>query len=194
MIFTNILELTGHIHHSNPIPQTDAKFSIFDLSRTFHKQVTSVSQHVFVVLLWRILMSPLGLCTRYICLCCRSSLRSFLLTVHTVSCLGYLLNWSFPSLLFVTRHKKPHQEVSAQLEELKDGHSRKAEVKTEDTAKVTNQGTKLKKNTNIKLVSHIHSFMYKNFVYLSKILIHKVEWSCQRPYIIETMYSNTLPM
>ena len=30
-----------------------------DLSHTFHKQVTNVSQHVFVILLWGILTSPL---------------------------------------------------------------------------------------------------------------------------------------
>ena len=30
-----------------------------DFSHTFHKQVTNVSQHVFVILLWGILMSPL---------------------------------------------------------------------------------------------------------------------------------------
>ena len=30
-----------------------------DLTHTFHKQVTNVSQHVFVILLWGILMSPL---------------------------------------------------------------------------------------------------------------------------------------
>ena len=29
-----------------------------DLSQTFHKQVTNVFQHVFVILLWGILMSP----------------------------------------------------------------------------------------------------------------------------------------
>ena len=29
-----------------------------DLSHTFHKQVTNVSQHVFVILLWGILISP----------------------------------------------------------------------------------------------------------------------------------------
>ena len=32
-----------------------------DLSHTFHKQVTNISQHVFVILLWGILMSPLTL-------------------------------------------------------------------------------------------------------------------------------------
>ena len=31
-----------------------------DLSHTFHKQVTKVSQHVFVIFLWGILMAPLG--------------------------------------------------------------------------------------------------------------------------------------
>ena len=30
-----------------------------DLSHSFHKQVTNVSQHVFVILLWGILRSPL---------------------------------------------------------------------------------------------------------------------------------------
>ena len=32
-----------------------------DLSHTFHKQVANVSQHVFVILLWGILTSPLTL-------------------------------------------------------------------------------------------------------------------------------------
>ena len=32
-----------------------------DLSHTHHKQVTNVSQHVFVILLWGILTSPLSL-------------------------------------------------------------------------------------------------------------------------------------
>ena len=31
-----------------------------DLSHTFHKQVTNVSQHVLVILLWGILTSPLS--------------------------------------------------------------------------------------------------------------------------------------
>ena len=31
-----------------------------DLSHTFHKQVINVSQHVFVILLWGILTSPLN--------------------------------------------------------------------------------------------------------------------------------------
>ena len=30
-----------------------------DLSHTFHKQTTYVSQHVFVILLWGIMTSPL---------------------------------------------------------------------------------------------------------------------------------------
>ena len=30
-----------------------------ELSHTFHKMVTNVSQHVLVILLWGILMSPL---------------------------------------------------------------------------------------------------------------------------------------
>ena len=32
-----------------------------DWSHKFHKQVTNVSQHVFVILLWEILMSPLSI-------------------------------------------------------------------------------------------------------------------------------------
>ena len=37
-----------------------------DLLHTFHKQVTNISQHVFVILLWGIVMSPLGKITWYI--------------------------------------------------------------------------------------------------------------------------------
>ena len=37
------------------------QMAFYDLSHTFHKQVTNVSQHVFVILLWGILTSPLKL-------------------------------------------------------------------------------------------------------------------------------------
>ena len=40
-----------------------------DLSHTFHKQVTNVSQHVFVILLWEILMSPLTMAAASIFSC-----------------------------------------------------------------------------------------------------------------------------
>ena len=36
-----------------------------DLSHTFHKHVTNVSQHVFVILLWGILTSPLKQVVKY---------------------------------------------------------------------------------------------------------------------------------
>ena len=39
--------------------QQMVQMAFCDLSYTFHKQVTTVSQHVFVILLRRILMSPL---------------------------------------------------------------------------------------------------------------------------------------
>ena len=37
------------------------QMAFFDLSHTFHKQVTNVSQHDFVHLLWGILTSPFSL-------------------------------------------------------------------------------------------------------------------------------------
>ena len=36
--------------HTNP--QQMVQMAFCDLSHTFHKQVTNVSQHVFVILLW----------------------------------------------------------------------------------------------------------------------------------------------
>ena len=41
-------------------PQQMVQMVFCDLSHTFHKQVTSVSQHVFVILLWGIVTSPLN--------------------------------------------------------------------------------------------------------------------------------------
>ena len=55
-------KLTGPlpIHHIIiRYPQLMVQMSFCDLSHTFHKQVTNVSQHVFVILLWGMLMSPL---------------------------------------------------------------------------------------------------------------------------------------
>ena len=40
-------------------PQQMVQMAFCDLPHTFHKQVTNVSQHVFVILLWGILTSPL---------------------------------------------------------------------------------------------------------------------------------------
>ena len=41
--------------------QEMVQMAFCDLSHTFHKQVTNVSQHVFVILLWGILTShPMG--------------------------------------------------------------------------------------------------------------------------------------
>ena len=40
-------------------PQQMVQMAFCDLSHTFHKQVTNVSQHAFVILLWGILTSPL---------------------------------------------------------------------------------------------------------------------------------------
>ena len=46
--------------HSNLIPPTDGTNGLLSiLSHTFHKQVTNVSQHIFVILLWGIITSPL---------------------------------------------------------------------------------------------------------------------------------------
>ena len=58
----SLTKLTGpcaYILHSNPIPQQMVQMAFCDLSHTFHKQVTNVSQHVSVILLWGILTSPL---------------------------------------------------------------------------------------------------------------------------------------
>ena len=44
-----------------PYPQQMVQMAFCDLLLTVHKQVTNVSQHVFVILLWGILMSPLTL-------------------------------------------------------------------------------------------------------------------------------------
>ena len=41
-------------------PQQMVQMVFCDLSHTFHIQVTNVSQHVFVILLWGILTSPLS--------------------------------------------------------------------------------------------------------------------------------------
>ena len=38
-------------------PQQMVQMAFYDLSHTFHKQATNVSQHVFVILLWGILTS-----------------------------------------------------------------------------------------------------------------------------------------
>ena len=40
-------------------PPQMVQMAFCDLSHTFHKQVTNVSQHIFVILLWGILISPL---------------------------------------------------------------------------------------------------------------------------------------
>ena len=40
-------------------PQQMVQMAFCDLLYTFHKQVTNVSQHVLVILLWRMLMSLL---------------------------------------------------------------------------------------------------------------------------------------
>ena len=50
---------TAYTLHSNPIPQQMVQMAFCDLLHTCHKQVTNVSQHVFVILLWGILTSPL---------------------------------------------------------------------------------------------------------------------------------------
>ena len=40
-------------------PQQIVQMAFCDLSHTFHKQVTNISQHVFVILLWGVLTPPL---------------------------------------------------------------------------------------------------------------------------------------
>ena len=55
-------KLTGPPIHYIVIlyPQPMVQMTFCDLSHTFHKQVTNVSQCVFVILLWGILMSPVS--------------------------------------------------------------------------------------------------------------------------------------
>ena len=55
-------KLTGPCAYTLVIryPQQMVQMAFCDLSHTFHKQVTNVSQHVFVILLWGILTSPLN--------------------------------------------------------------------------------------------------------------------------------------
>ena len=62
-----------------PPPQQMVQMALCDLSHIFHKQATNVSQQVFVILLWGILMYPL---TPY------QHLGSFLREVLTFSVLG----------------------------------------------------------------------------------------------------------
>ena len=58
--FTKLTGPCSYTLHSNPIPpQQMVQMAFCDLSHTFHKQVTNVSQHFFVILLWGILTSPL---------------------------------------------------------------------------------------------------------------------------------------
>ena len=59
--FTKLTAPSACALQSNLTPPTDGTngFLICDLSQTFRKQVTNVSPHVFVILLWGILMSPL---------------------------------------------------------------------------------------------------------------------------------------
>ena len=58
--FTRLTGPSFYTLHSNLIPQQMVQMAFCDLSHTFHKQVTNVSQHVFVILLWGILTSPLN--------------------------------------------------------------------------------------------------------------------------------------
>ena len=45
--FTKLTGPIAYTLHSNPIPQEMVQMAFCDLSHTFHKQVTNVSQHVF---------------------------------------------------------------------------------------------------------------------------------------------------
>ena len=59
--FTKIIGPCPYTLHSNQIyPQQMVQMAFCDLPHTFHKQVTNVSKHVFVILLWGILVSPLS--------------------------------------------------------------------------------------------------------------------------------------
>ena len=55
--FTKLTLPCAYTLHSNPIPLTDGTKGLL---HTFHKEVTNFSQHVFVILLLGILMSPLS--------------------------------------------------------------------------------------------------------------------------------------
>ena len=57
--FTKLTGPCAYTLHSNPIPQQMVQMAFCALSHTFHEQVTNVSQHVLVILLWGILTSPL---------------------------------------------------------------------------------------------------------------------------------------
>ena len=57
--FTKLTLSFAYTLHSYPILPTDGTNGFCDWWHTFHKQVTNVSQHVFVILLWGIFMSPL---------------------------------------------------------------------------------------------------------------------------------------
>ena len=60
--FTKMTGLSAYTLHSNPIPQHMVQMAFCDWSHIFLKQVTKVSQHFLVILLWRFLMSPLTQC------------------------------------------------------------------------------------------------------------------------------------
>ena len=57
--FTKLTGPCAYALHSNLIPPTDVQMAFCDLSHTFDQEVTNVSQHVFVILLWGILTTPL---------------------------------------------------------------------------------------------------------------------------------------
>ena len=56
-LYTKLTGPCAYTLHNNP---QMVQMAFCDLPHTFHKHVTNVSQHVFVILLWRILKSPLS--------------------------------------------------------------------------------------------------------------------------------------
>ena len=65
--FTKLTGPCAHTLHSNPIPPIMVQAAFCDLLHTLHKQVTNVSKHVFVILLWGILTSPLTRSGEVVC-------------------------------------------------------------------------------------------------------------------------------
>ena len=57
--FTKLTRPSVYILLSNPIPQHMVQMVFCDLLHTFNKQLTTVSQHVFVIHEWGILKSLL---------------------------------------------------------------------------------------------------------------------------------------
>ena len=107
--FTKLTWPSSCTLQSNPIPPHMVHMAFCDLSHTFHKQVTNISQHVFVILLYGILMSPLNpvykpgmTMTRLHCKDMHTGMEGKSLTL-TVEILGIMSPKTLKSLL------SPHQ-------------------------------------------------------------------------------------